>query len=590
MSGRAPGHRWFIHQRGAIRLPHDIRLAVRLAARGLGAFAIAVFAILATEHGVPRSVLQEDWEPTAQFAVLGLVSAGYLLALRWEGIGGSILLAGSIALGILATLAYHPGVALFGCLAFFVPGALFVLYWQHHHRPVVLASVIAGMVTLLVAGGIGATSLYNRYLGPTHPNSTAARIPIDLAKWVLAGAVTTDSFTVKVRLDDPGGGAGELLVVPAGSSEAPRVFPPVAGPSPDGDVATYVASGLSPATRYSYAIRRDGHVDEGRRGELTTFPDGHASFTIAFGSCARVGSNGRVFDSIRAANPLLYIVTGDFHYQNVSTDQPVAMRAAYELAFDAPGQQALYLRAPLAYTWDDHDYGGDGSDRTSPARTAVQSVYRDFFPHYELPGGTGSGPIYQAFTVGRVRFILTDGRSERDPADAPDGPGKSLLGAMQKEWLKAEFLAARDSAAIIVWVNSVPWIAQPAVGADHWGNYATERRELSDFLVANGISNLVMLSGDAHMLAADDGTNNNFASDGAGPAFPVFHAAALDRIGAVKGGPYSEGAFPGGGQFGLLAVTDPGSGPVTVRFSGRTWEDEELVSLEVTFPPGPAGK
>jgi hypothetical protein len=92
-----------------------------------------------------------------------------------------------------------------------------------------------------------------------------------------------------------------------------------------------------------------------------------------------------------------------------------------------------------------------------------------------------------------------------------------------------------------------------------------------------------MLSGDAHMLAADDGSNNVFASDGAGPAFPVFHAAALDRPGAVKGGPYSEGAYPGGGQFGLLTVTDAG-GSVTVRFSGRTWEDEELVSHEFTVP------
>jgi phosphodiesterase/alkaline phosphatase D-like protein len=581
---RPPGlHGWFIHQRGTVRLPHETRLAVLWAARGLGAFALAVFFILAAQERVPRSVLQEDWEPTVQYGALGLVAAGYAIALRWEGIGGAILLVGSIVLGILATLAYHPGVALFGCLAFFVPGALFVLYWQHHHRPVVLASVVAGMGTLLVAGGIGATAVYDHYLGPTHPNSTAARIPVDIAEWVISGGVTIDGFTVKAQLGDPAKGAGELVVAAVDGTGAAQTFPAAAGPSPDGDVATYVVTGMRPGTRYSYAIRRDGHTDEGRRGEVTTLPAGTASFTIAFASCARVGSNGRVFDAIRAAQPLLYIVTGDFHYQNVTTDSPVVIRAAYDLALEAPGQEALYLAAPIVYTWDDHDFGGDGSDRTSAARGAAQAVYRDYFPHYELPAGADSGAIYQAFTIGRVRFIVTDGRSERDPAADPDGPEKSLLGAEQKEWLKAELLAARDSSALIVWVSSVPWIAQPAPGADHWGNYAAERRELSDFMVANSITNLVMLSGDAHMLAADDGSNNVFASDGAGPAFPVFHAAALDRPGAVKGGPYSEGAYPGGGQFGLLTVTDAG-GSVTVRFSGRTWEDEELVSHEFTVP------
>jgi len=149
-------------------------------------------------------------------------------------------------------------------------------------------------------------------------------------------------------------------------------------------------------------------------------------------------------------------------------------------------------------------------------------------------------------------------------------------------------LAARETAALTVWVNSVPWIAQPEPGADHWGNYATERRELSDFVVANDIDNLVMLAGDAHMLAADDGSNNTFASDGIGPGFPVLHAAALDRRGSLKGGPYSEGAFPGGGQFGLLSITDDGGPEIAVAFSGRNWKGTELVRYSFTVGAGGA--
>ena len=66
-----------------------------------------------------------------------------------------------------------------------------------------------------------------------------------------------------------------------------------------------------------------------------------------------------------------------------------------------------------------------------------------------------------------------------------------------------------------------------------------------------------MVSGDAHMIAIDDGTNTNY-SDTPGPGFPLFNAAALDRPGSIKGGPYSEGTVAGGGQFGTLEIEDTG--------------------------------
>jgi len=44
----------------------------------------------------------------------------------------------------------------------------------------------------------------------------------------------------------------------------------------------------------------------------------------------------------------------------------------------------------------------------------------------------------------------------------------------------------------------------------------------------------------------------------------------------VKGGPYSEGAFPGAGHYGTMTVTDDGD-RVDVRLSGRDHRDRELV-------------
>jgi hypothetical protein len=84
------------------------------------------------------------------------------------------------------------------------------------------------------------------------------------------------------------------------------------------------------------------------------------------------------------------------------------------------------------------------------------------------------------------------------------------------------------------------------------------------------------------MLAMDDGTNSNYAGEAGeqahSPGFPVMHAAALDQVGSYKGGPYSEGAIPGGGHFGYMTVTDEG-GEVAVRWQGMNALGETLMEL-----------
>ena len=84
------------------------------------------------------------------------------------------------------------------------------------------------------------------------------------------------------------------------------------------------------------------------------------------------------------------------------------------------------------------------------------------------------------------------------------------------------------------------------------------------------------------MLGFDDGSNSGYASDGT-PGFPVFHTAALDRPGNVKGGPYSGGAFPGFGQYGVIDVYDDGQ-LLEVRLSGKNWTGDVIISERLEFP------
>lgn len=565
-----------------VHIPHTLASQMRAVARVTGFITATGFLVLALGDGVPRSSDLNEWEAPAQLSFLAVAVAGYLIAWRWEGIGGSLLLIGAVGLGVLASVEYHPLTSLLACLAFFIPGFLFLLTWQRTQHPRAILQLLVVMVALAAVGAYASDRVYSYYFGPTHPESSLTALPVDIVEWAWAGGVTESSVTVNARLADESDDV--RLVV----SEAPTMASPIYSAFAEADdsmnqrIVSLTVASLRPETEYFYAIESGGRLDVTRQGRFQTFPSGPSSFTFAFSSCARTGSNGAVFDAIREHDPLFFLVTGDFHYSNIDENDPGRFRDAFDDVLTSPAQSALYLRAPIAYTWDDHDFGPNGADGTSASAPAAQTVYRQVVPHYDLAARDTPGPIYQAFTVGRVRFILTDVRSERSPASDQDGPGKTMLGAEQLAWLKRELLAAKDRYPVIVWVNADPWIDAAGEGKDSWGGYASERQEVADFIAERNIRGLVMLSGDAHMLAIDAGTNSDYSAAG-GAGFPVMHAAALDRHGKVKGGPYSEGAFPGSGQFGLMTLTDDGGPNIEISWSGRNWKDEEVVGHAFTL-------
>src|SRR6185369_5097854 len=206
---------------------------------------------------------------------------------------------------------------------------------------------------------------------------------------------------------------------------------------------------------------RHGQLDRTKRGELRTFPPaGPASFTLAFASCARTGSASDVFDRIRELRPLFYMNMGDFHYLDIRTNSRPRFRAAYDTVLASPQQSELYRQIPFVYMWDDHDFAGNNSDRKSKAHEASRLTYEEYVPHYPLSFAQEDLAICQSFAVGRVKFILTDLRSQRDEPKKKDNAEKSMLGAKQKEWFKSELLAANGKYPLICWVSSVPWIGE----------------------------------------------------------------------------------------------------------------------------------
>lgn len=382
------------------------------------------------------------------------------------------------------------------------------------------------------------------------------------------GNVTPTSATVSIRLGAPG------LRVRLQVSQSPTLSPAVFSGAVNtatatGNTAKLTVQGLLPDTIYYYGVEVAGVLRQEpvSRGKFRTFPLGRASFRVAFASCGDFrAANQSAFPAIIAEQPLFFIHTGDLHYSDTNSTVADDYRFNYDNVTSHTAQGPLFRNMPVIYVWDDHDFSGNDSDTTATGRDTARSVYRERVPHYPL--GAAGGTIAQAFTVGRVRFIMTDLRSAASAPSTRESASKTKMGTGQKAWFKQELINARDNGfPLIVWVCPDPWIGAATPGDDGWAGYTTERTEIANFIRDNRISNVTIIAGDMHALAFDDGSNSDYATGGGAP-ITVLHAAALTQEGSIKGGPYSGGVIPGHPHYGLLEIYDNGGPSVACRFLG----------------------
>ncbi|MGI9613304.1 MAG: alkaline phosphatase D family protein [Acidimicrobiales bacterium] len=578
-------------RRGDLHVSHRLLHAVEIAAIALALIFTGLLALDQQFSWLGHRPGGQAFDLTSQPVFMALYAIGALLALRFRLLGGALATFTAAALLVFTSRQFRLPDGLVVFAGFLVPGLLWItvglfelrdeLFHRAEHerpRPLLRRRDVLGGIGVLALAGIGGVTagrfLFDRVYGPTHPASTAKPITNSLTRWVWSGAVTARSAVVTTRLQDDD--LEEATLIVSSDAVADLDLPAEVSVADEGFVRASLTD-LEPDTEYHYMFRVAGEIDSNRVGRFRTMPEGPAGFSIAFGSCARTGSNGAVFDAIRSADPSLVIIDGDLHYADIAQNSNKAFREVLDYTLTRPAHAALWQNYPVAYVWDDHDFGGQ--DESSNSRPAAMESYRQYVPHYPLASRTSS--VFQAFTVGRVRILITDTRSSRQAADDEDGALATMLGKEQKEWLKAELAGAGQAHELTIWVNPVPWISALSVEGDDWSAHSIERVELADHIADNGLaSRLLMLSGDAHMTAIDDGTNSDY-STGRRAGFPVFHAGALDRPGRVKGGPYSNGTFPNGGQFGLVEIEDDGT-TMRVKLSGRDWRNEEFLNFEFT--------
>jgi alkaline phosphatase D len=320
----------------------------------------------------------------------------------------------------------------------------------------------------------------------------------------------------------------------------------------------------TPNTKYYYQVVV-ASVPYGKIASFSSFPvvGKPASFVLACGGCSDIGSNSNIFNAIKAKNPLVFIEYGDLHYWNIDSNTVALFRLGYDTVGQTPKRARLYDAVARDYMWDDHDFGKDNSDGTSPSKPAAESSYRESVPSYPLPSLIGQ--VYHSFLIGRVRCVVTDLRSERSPNANIDNASKTMMGPEQLAWFYNELLTAKANSQFILWFTTTPWIAPSGDNnSDDWGGFATERQAIANFIQANALDGIMLTaSGDMHSAVIDDGTNDIYTSDGKGNHVPYFLPFPLNQTTQTYGGNWTQGPFVHNGTrlmgfAGIITVTDNG--------------------------------
>lgn len=393
------------------------------------------------------------------------------------------------------------------------------------------------------------------------------------------GAVTDGSAKFTAKVDD-----GPMGVSISTDPSFSSVFN-ASSVAVDADgVATSEVSILQSDTRYYWRVRDDGVRDDTITGQLLTdpTPGEPASFTIGCvgdaglrpqvpgvsGAATSRLSNHPVFDTVReralAEDWRRLVHLGDICYYDLGSGNhglsSTASAAQYRTMWDdilaQPRQHELYRSVPWVYVWDDHDYGPNDSDSTAPGRDNACTVYRERVPSYDLPAGSGANPVYHSFHIGRVLFVVSDTRADRDPSASPP----TMLGSAQLAWLDS--LLGSDESAALVWLMPTPWIGS---ASDTWAGFTAERATLVEMLDDHGwLSKTFMVNADKHVVALESGQGGNANHGG----FPIMLCAPLDAAPGTITTTYDGGMWAARAQYGTVTVTDTGD---DIAISGTVW-------------------
>lgn len=275
----------------------------------------------------------------------------------------------------------------------------------------------------------------------------------------------------------------------------------ISGPKLAADTAfsgTVEIADLTPGKRYYYSVLLDGEAATVRPHasfQTAPAPGTAGKLRVAFVSCS--GYRGYMAaaawgEMAAYANFDALLQLGDNHYCN--TTDLAKQRANYLMHRKVAGFRAITASIPCVGIWDDHDYGPNDSDGTTPGKENSLRAFREVWANPAF-GEAGNPGCYFKFTRGDVDFFMLDVRYHRSPDNAEKNDKKTMLGEKQLAWLQREITASKAKIKFIAGGS----VIETGGPLDSWASYPAERKAVLDFL--KDIEGIIFLSGDRHFTA-----------------------------------------------------------------------------------------
>jgi alkaline phosphatase D len=331
------------------------------------------------------------------------------------------------------------------------------------------------------------------------------------------------------------------------------------------------AGNLRAGVTYYYAFDTGG--EQSPIGRTRTLPADGTRLRLATVACSnypagyfnvyRCVANRDDIDAVVHVGDYIYEF-GDGVYGNASDigraplprNEAIALgdyRTRYAVYRSDVDLQAAHQRHAFIAVWDDHEsannsWAGGATGHTAAKgdwgvrQAAAYRAYLEWMPIRESK--SGGIHLYRGFRIGSLAdLIMLDTRGLRDKqATSTDtatlaNPARSILGAAQEAWLFDQLRTSQRGSTTwrilgqqVLFAPLTP-PGVPVLEVDAWDGYPAARGRVLDFLTAERISNVVILTGDIHSSWANDVPRDQLfgyqASTGAGSLAVEFVTPAI---------------------------------------------------------------
>lgn len=307
-------------------------------------------------------------------------------------------------------------------------------------------------------------------------------------------------------------------------------------------------------------------------GSFKTYPaknDTTIPFSFVFGSCTEQHYDDSIFLEMKTHQPNLFLHLGDWLYTHnfkeekfYYTQSLEHQKELYQKRYEMPFLKSLLQTTPIDFVFDDEDGVFDDFSKTSYTKlklngntTTIQEIsYPDslrlmainglhtFFPSYHEI----IQQAYHSFVCGNAEFFFLDTRSTRSPNTSSFvskgdyytyrvPQHHAILDTAQLNWLLRGLQQSSAHWKFIVsgvtfnksykkildlmllkrvqhrkLYDNMTGAYIAAALSSMWFAFPETQAQVLNFCHDNKIKNVIVLSGDAHTAAIDDGTNAGF--------------------------------------------------------------------------------